>query len=236
MHNVFDMLDREWARLSVDRAAARRLAPVCRLGGAPVRTLGDLERHVRTAGPAEADAILLALVTRVVDRDDDLAARVLLQLLLPGTRNLARRWWALGDHDERAAAAVGAVYDRIRTYPLARRPGRVAANVLMDAARQLRRSVPRLATVVTADPVVHDRRADEGTAHAAVELADALADAVDAGIIDRRDAQIIAQSRIGGRRIADLAAHHRIGSRTLWDRRHRAEKALAGAAARPACA
>ena len=241
MHNVFDLLDREWARLSVDRLAARRLAPVCRLGG-DARNLGDLERHVRTADPADADRILLALVTRVVADDDQLAARVLLQLLLPGTRNLARRWWALGDHDERAAAAVGAVYDRIRTYPLARRPGRVAANVLMDAARQLRRSIPRLAAEVAADPAVHDRHACDraaaadgsADAHAALELADVLEDAVAAGVIERRDAQIIAQSRIGGLRIADLAAHHRVGSRTLWDRRHRAEQRLAGS--RTACA
>jgi hypothetical protein len=234
MSNVFDLLDREWVQLSGDRTAARRLAPVCRLGG-DVRSLGDLERHVRSSAPADADRILLALVTRVVDHDDRLAARVLLQLLLPGTRNLARRWWALGDHDERAAAAVSAVYDRIRTYPLARRPGRVAANILMDAARELRRSVPRLTVVVSSDPAVHEP-ADRtsGTAHPAFELVDALADAVDDGIIDRRDAQIIAQSRIGGRRIADLASHHRVGSRTLWDRRHRAEQRLA--AAHGACA
>ncbi|HEV7762693.1 MAG TPA: hypothetical protein VGO78_26975, partial [Acidimicrobiales bacterium] len=204
------------------------------------RSLGDLERHVRSSAPADADRILLALVSGVVDHDDRLAARVLLQLLLPGTRNLARRWWALGDHDERAAAAVSAVYDRIRTYPLARRPGRVAANILMDAARELRRSVPRLAVVVSSDPTVHESAVKEpadrsgGTAHPAFELVDALADAVDDGIIDRRDAQIIAQSRIGGRRIADLASHHRVGSRTLWDRRHRAEQRLA--AAHGACA
>ena len=67
--------------------------------------------------------MLLALVSRAID-GDGLAARVLLQLLLPDTRALARRWWALGDPDERAAAAVTAVYHRIRHYPLARRPGR----------------------------------------------------------------------------------------------------------------
>jgi hypothetical protein len=236
MHNVFDLLDHEWARLRVDRAAARRLAPVCRLGGA-AHNLGDLERHVRAADPVEADRVLLALVTRVVVDDDQLAARVLLQLLLPGTRNLARRWWVLGDHDERAAAAVSAVYDRIRTYPLARRPGRVAANVLMDAARQMRRSVPRLET--TADPAIHERRVDDRAAgpdgsvaaHPALELVAALTDAVDAGLIERRDAQLIAQSRIGGLRIADLAAHHRVGSRTLWDRRQRAEQRLVAAGA-----
>src|SRR5262245_13043521 len=224
MLNVFDLLDREWQQLKADRGAARRLSTVCHLAG-DARTLADLEAHVRTAGPVDADQILLALVTRVIDHDDQLAARVLLQLLLPGTRNLARRWWALGDHDERAAAAVSAVYDRIRTYPLARRPGRIAANVLLDAARQLRRSVPRLATHATAN--VHDSDiAVVAQTHSSLELADALADAVDDGIIDLRDARLIAQSRIAGHRIADIAAHHHIGARTLWDRRHRAEQRL----------
>jgi hypothetical protein len=232
---VFDLLDREWQRLARDRAAARRLSGVRPVAGG-AGNLADLERYVRGAGPAEADAVLLALVTRVVEGGDELAARVLLQLLLPGTRNLARRWWALGDHDERAAAAVAAVYHRIRTYPLVRRPGRIAANVLLDAARDLRRSVP---TVPAEGGTLTDDRdrpaaVDGAPAHAAVELADVLTDAVDDGVLDLRDARLIAQSRIGGQRVADLAAHQHIGSRTLWDRRQRAERRLASWAA--ACA
>jgi hypothetical protein len=222
---VFDLLDREWQRLARDRAAARRLSGVRAVAGG-AGNLADLERYVRGAGPAEADAVLLALVTRVVERGDELAARVLLQLLLPGTRNLARRWWALGDHDERAAAAVAAVYHRIRTYPLVRRPGRIAANVLLDAARDLRRAVPTEGSTWADD---RDRSAvvDATPAHAAVELADVLTDAVDDGVLDLRDARLIAQSRIGGQRVADLAARQHIGSRTLWDRRQRAERRLA---------
>ncbi len=150
MANVFDLLDAEWRRLSCDRSAARRLRPVCHVAGG-AWSLGEVERFVRAAHPADADRVLLALVSRAV-ADDQLAARVLLQLLLPGTRALARRWWALGEPDERAAAAVTAVYHRICHYPLERRPGRVAANVLLDAAQELRRRVPRLVTVPAADP------------------------------------------------------------------------------------
>jgi hypothetical protein len=152
---------------------------------------------------------------------------VLLQLLLPGTRSLARRWWALGDHDERAAAAVMAVYHRIRTYPLATRPARVAANILMDAAGELRRAVPRFVLLATEtadaarrEPIV------PATAHAAVELAEILRDAVAAGIVAADDAVIIARSRIGGDRVADLAAGRGLRPRTIWDRRQRAERAL----------
>jgi hypothetical protein len=234
MSSVFDLLDREWLHLAVDRAAARRLRPVCRLAG-DARDLGGLERYVRGADPAAADRILLALVSRTVVDDDTLAARVLLQLLLPGTRNLARRWWALGDHDERAAAAVAAVYARIRRYPLARRPGRIAANVLLDAARDLRRAVPPATTCASADPTllagVAGERASAPPDTAAVELAAVLCDAVDDGTLDRRDAQLIAQSRIAGHRVADLAARTGLGSRTLWDRRQRAERRLADWAA-----
>src|SRR6266536_767031 len=101
MPTVFDLLDSEWRQLSSSRSAARRLHDVRALAG-DAGTLADVERYVRGADAETADRVLLALVARAVD-DDDLAARVLLQLLLPGTRNLARRWWALGDHDERAA-------------------------------------------------------------------------------------------------------------------------------------
>jgi hypothetical protein len=150
-------------------------------------------------------------------------------LLLPGTRSLARRWWAIGDHEERAAAAVTAVYHRIRCYPLVRRPGRVAANILMDAARELRRSVPKVPLVLSADPAVGYRAPAVDTRPAAVELADVLVDAIDDGILERADAELIARSRIAGDRVADIAAHRHLGSRTLWDRRHRAERTLAAA-------
>jgi hypothetical protein len=229
---VFDLLEQEWARLRGDRPAARRLADVCVVAGGAT-SLAGVEEYVRRAGPEDADAVLLALVRRAVT-GDDLAARVLLQLLLPGTRNLARRWWALGDHEERAAAAVAAVYHRIRGYPVSRRPGRVAANVLMDAARELRRAVPRMTVTLAADPAVtggvsDHRSAPPAGAHAAVELAQVLRDAVDDGVLDPGDAELIARSRIAGHRVADIATHHRLGSRTLWDRRHRAERTLVAA-------
>jgi hypothetical protein len=233
---VFELLEREWRRLGVDRTARRRLGDVCFLAGG-ASSLAGVERFVRGASPEDADRVLLALVNRAVV-GDGLAARVLLQLLLPGTRNLARRWWALGDHDERAAAAVTAVYHRICSYPVERRPARVAANILMDAAQELRRAVPRAVVVPSADPFpVHgDRQAighphdeDRALPNPAVELAEVLHDAVCAGIVDAEDAKLIARSRIAGDRVADLASRRGLRPRTLWDRRQRAELALVAA-------
>jgi hypothetical protein len=228
MSSVFELLDAEWVRLGGSRGAGRRLHGVRELAGG-AGTIAEVERYVRSAAPEDADRVLLALVGLAVE-GDEVAARVLLQLLLPGTRNLARRWWALGDHDERAAAAVGAVYGRIRTYPLARRPGRVAANILMDAARDLRRAVPRVVATPSSDVAAQaDRQPDEPPAHAALELAEVLKDAVADGLLEAQDAQLIARSRIAGHRVADIARHHRLGTRALWDRRQRAEARLATA-------
>jgi hypothetical protein len=247
MTNVFEALEAEWRRLGRDRAAARTLRDVCERAGRAT-SLDEVEQFVRQATPAEADAILLALVALVVagqrpgdrpgeraaaaiDPTGHLAARVLLQLLLPGTRKLARRWWALGDPPERAAAAVAAVYHRIRTYPLARRPGRVAANVLMDAEYDLRRTVPRVIAIPVDDPTAawRDRAAADGAPgpNPGEELAELLTDAVDAGTIDRADAELIARSRIADDSIHDIAAERGRTSRTMWHRRQHAEAALA---------
>lgn len=233
MANVFEALEAEWARIGRDRTAAGRLAAVRREAGGAC-TLADVERYVRAASPPDADRVLLAVVSHVVGDDVPaatarLAARVLLQLLLPGTRKLARKWWALGDRDERAAAAVAAVYHHVCTYPLQRRPGRVAANILMDASYDLGRLVPKVIAVPVEDPAVLRRpgaAVAESTPHAAEELAEALRDAVADGTLQPADAELIARTRIGGENVNDIAAERCRTARTLWHRRQHAEARL----------
>ena len=223
MFSVLDLLDREWGRLAADVDAARRLADVCAVAGGAA-SLGEVEAYVRAAGAASADRVLVGLVARAVE-GDTLAARVLLQLLLPGVRRLARTWWALGDGDERASAAVAAVYDRIRRYPIARRPARIAANVLMDAASDLRRAAR---ATTPGEPMPIDGLAAEDP-NPAIELADVLADAVRDGLVTAEDAELIAASRIAGTPLATIAARRGAKLRTLQWRRKRAEKLLVGA-------
>lgn len=138
---VFDALDDEWERhLAADPAVAGRLPDACRLAD-QAGTLAEVEAYVRRAEPAAADAVLHSLVDRARG-GDSLAARVVLQILLPSARRMARTGWALGDHEERARAAVAAVYDRIRRYPPGRRPRQVAANIVMDAVRDVLNNIP----------------------------------------------------------------------------------------------
>jgi hypothetical protein len=222
MPSVIEQLEDEWKRLAVDRRAARRLYAVCAAAGG-ASNLGELERYVREAPAADADHILVALVGPAA-AGSQLEARVLLHLLLPGVRRLARRWWALGDRDERAAAAVAAVWHRICSYRLERRPGKVAANILLDAEKELRRVVAARGGPVAELPLDHPAPAPQKPA--ALELVELLGSAVTDGVLTASDAQLIAASLIAGIPLTDVAAARRTPARTLQRRRRDAERAL----------
>jgi hypothetical protein len=130
---TFDRLDEDWARLIRSATAAdavRRWSHDPALAG--VASLQDLLDRRAAARPPEADAILRALVTR--SSQDQLAARTLLQALIPGLHRLART--AGRGSDDAAAELVGLAWDRIATYPVERRPGNVAANILLDVRKE----------------------------------------------------------------------------------------------------
>ena len=126
-------LNDDWSRLVADpraqQAAARwpALATASDTGllGALAAIGGD-----RTVPYDVADTNLASLVR--VAAEDEVAARVVLQRLVPGLVHAARRRRHLGmQHafDE----LVGTAWVLVRTYPLARRPRRVAANLCRDA-------------------------------------------------------------------------------------------------------
>ena len=223
MPSVIEQLEREWDRLAVERRAAARLGKACAVAG-NATDLASLEAYVRAAGPADADRVLVALVGPA-SAGGRLEARVLLQLLLPGVRRLARRWWALGARDEREAAAVAAVWNRICSYRLDRRPARVAANILMDAEKELRKA----ATVKRQcwEDLPADHPAPLSDPCPGEELAELLREAVSSGTLTTSDAEIVAALRIGGARIADIVASHGTSERTVRRRCRAAELALA---------
>lgn len=103
----------------------------------------------------------------------------------------------------------------------------MAANVLMDAARELRRTAARTASCTPVADIGAREADGSASTDAASELAEVLVDAVHDGTISWGDARLIAESRIAGTRVAAIAAHHGISTRTLWARRQRAELVLA---------
>ena len=132
-------LNREWAHLRTAEHTARAVrgwSARCRaLAG--LTDLAGLEERLDAADAATTDAVLLALL--VLARDDELAARVVLQRMLGKAVRLAgthlARQAELGgvDRDEGQAVAVAAFWQVIRTYPVSARPARVAANLALEA-------------------------------------------------------------------------------------------------------
>lgn len=221
---IFDLLDEEWRRtLAHDRTVGRRLPELLELTGG--RTLAEADSWIARAEPGDADRALQLLAARAVE-GDDLAARVLMQRLLPGARRLARRWWAIRDVDERAAITVTAVWSRIRCYPIARRPQRIAANILFDAANDLRRTVAADWRFPECTGLrLDDEQAHPDGLHAAEELLEVVSDAVAAGVVSADDARLIVATRVRGDTLRAASADP-VALRTLQWRRKRAESAL----------
>lgn len=225
--SVFDRLEQDWERFAARQPCAE-LADVCHKVGAS--SLGELVQRVRVASPVQSDTVFAVLAGRAPS--SDCAARIMLQLLMPGACRLACSWWALGDAEERAATALAAVYHRIRTYPIERRPTKIAANILLDAGQDLWRAAKKAsrdaAHLISVDPQAMPLGAGENEPHPAEVLLKVLDDAVASGLIAAGDAELIAATRIEGRRMAELAEERGAKLRTLQWRRQMAEAALVG--------
>jgi DNA-directed RNA polymerase specialized sigma24 family protein len=126
-HSIVEALNRDWDELvhrhrgSLPGWSRRHEALV------GYESLDDL----LVAAQGHPDAILGALLTEV-SSGDQLAGRVVLQALLGRMVRMARRDPSAGVDDY-----VAALWCRIRTYPLATRPVRIAANLSMDTLKSV---------------------------------------------------------------------------------------------------
>ena len=135
---IIRALDREWTRLrssrrlqaAFDQWAARE--PVL----AGFSGIKELER-AGTRTDIDRDAVLLALIRRAQQGPDaEAASRLLLQMFAGMVVNLSWRIAArFPNVQEAAAAALGALCERIATYPVAARPELVAANLRLDTLK-----------------------------------------------------------------------------------------------------
>jgi DNA-binding CsgD family transcriptional regulator len=130
-------LTREWEALT-SRPAVLRRAAAWDLGVA-FESLDDLVaatgfRSDRTAtavnDASESNAVLGRLL--LVARRDDVAARVVLQRMLPGIVTASRRWARRCQGADPVAELLAAAWPVIRTYPVERRPQHLAAQLLRD--------------------------------------------------------------------------------------------------------
>ncbi|HUP68573.1 MAG TPA: hypothetical protein VM142_02040 [Acidimicrobiales bacterium] len=224
--HLFAALDSEWQRLSCSPDSTRRLAKWADEHQA-LRAFVDLPALVayvqRRQAPVASDRVLAVLA--LLARDDELAARTVLQALVPGLRAVAMACAWAGEPEEVDAMVVATAWERIRTYPSDARPERVAANIVLDVLKQLcrdrrrrlaeQRAELRLAT--SEEPPVRS-----GAEH----LLGLLNDAVASGAMTASDASLIAATRIGGVKLRELAPASGLTVRWLRERRNRAESTL----------
>lgn len=231
MDTLFDALDDDWGRLAAAPSSTRRLVEWAEADAAlsGFADLADLAARNGVATPVQADAVLGALAAAA--REDTLAARVVLQLLLPGCRSVSRRLaWLVPDREEREALVVASAFTRIRTYPIAQRPRSIAANVLLDTAKAVRRA---------AEPAISTAALDEAAAlpeapadrPAAEELLELIATATRSGVIDAADAHAIAMTRVVGLSVEEVAVAQRRHPGSVRRSRRAAEARLALVAA-----
>jgi hypothetical protein len=135
----------------------------------------------RTEGTGETEAVLRRLVIRAAD--DELAARIVLQRVLPGLMAVVRRRHARSG-DDMLEHLVAAAWIAIRTFAPNRRPACLAAALIDEAdhACFCRPGRRMSSTEVTFDPARATGMPDERNVSACEELARVLADARAAGV------------------------------------------------------
>jgi hypothetical protein len=128
---LFANLDSDWRTVAESQDAQEALArwsedPVF----ADARSLDELlARTARGGSRRDADAVLRALMGRA--GSDEIAARTVLQAVIPGLVSIARRVGAAENPDLEAEIAAVA-WTTIRTGGLVRRRGSIAGQLLLD--------------------------------------------------------------------------------------------------------
>ncbi len=232
--SLFALLDKEWQSMCRSAACTRHLRDWAAHDEALAgfADLAALAAHVNRPGePAASDLVLAAVVARAPS--DDLAARVVLQLLRPGCKALAESAVWLETWAERESAVIAAVYDRIRTYPIERRPRYIAANVLRDALKAMlkTRRRQREPTTCSWEELSEDEVVVEHEAPPAEALAELLAWAVRRKVLPSDTARIIGLSRICDVPVDLLGRYPGQDPQTVRRRRQRGEAALRAAVA-----
>ncbi len=226
---LFAALDEEWTWLARSRRSTEALRGWAETHPVLARfaDLDDLIEFVQRRNQAIAnDRIHVALVDLAAS--DLLAARTLLCAVQPGLVAIAMHYRLAGDdQDEIASAVVAAAMERIRTYPLHRRPARVAINVLLDTRQAVSRSLFRCRVEEVEVPEWSDTVVEPVPERdAAAQVRDVLDDARRSGRVAEDDLRLIVLTRLGGVTFEEIAARRGVPAARLRQRRLRAEAAL----------
>jgi hypothetical protein len=226
-------LDRDWDRTRLERRSlrhARSWATLDEPFDRCARTCTDLGAIIeltdgRHTGPGTGNDALIRLVR--VAAHDDLAARVVLQRILPGLITRAAPYRPFERHADPIEVVVPAAWIAIKTFDFDRRHGHLAAALISDAIFQAFRRPSRRRSAgerpaATAD-AFDDLVAPDATV-ALVELAEVLRDARTAGVPAEHVDLLVSLARTAD--ASSVASNLRITTRGMRYRRTRAIRAV----------
>lgn len=222
MEPILQMLDEQWPSVATSPAARRALIRWAREHEA-LAGMHDLHEVLRCRrDPRVANEVHQVLARHAPA--DQLAARTLLQILLPGLVRLV----GTEGHDDPDAPdeLVSLAWERICTYP-GTRTGSVAANVLLDVRKRyvkLRKSY-RVAWTHLNREVPCGASLPEDQVLAAMQLEEIL-DARRQGLVSPVAFEAIVRTRLGGESLAAVAADSGFTTEVMCQRRWRAEQRL----------
>ncbi|MFE4873461.1 hypothetical protein [Streptomyces sp. NPDC056682] len=159
---IFDRLDAEWATLCADVTVQGAVADWLMADHLADDVAAVTDSWVRTLGPAQllaaltprpahhsdalADAVLRALLIRAAghDRSSTLAARIIVQAMVPAAVRMTRgqvRPFGGRSFDTVGHTVIVALYEAARSGRIHHRASRPAANLMLDALRQVCREL-----------------------------------------------------------------------------------------------
>jgi hypothetical protein len=170
--------------------------------------------------PAGKNRLLAALARRAPS--DDFAMRTMLQALLPGLVNVAKRLARGAADDELEAQVLTEAVDRIRHYPLERRPRSVAANVTLDVFGTIVRDRTRRRAASPRDVV--GLPPDGGDP--SVEVVELVSTAWSQGRLATGDAQLLLSVAVGTDTLRRRAEREGVSYGAMTERWRRARDRL----------
>lgn len=236
--------NKEWRRIVDDPGTRQHLASWP--AGSPAARYPEPQQLLAATGRdgglpmAEADRVLAGVVR--LAPDDGLAARLALQRVLPGlVRAAVRRTVARpGDRQSMFDDLATTAWLVIRSYPIDRRPAKIAANVVRDAeyltcVRPFRLRSGSELPVGAIERQDHRRAGLDGrptshSRHAGEEVDAVLAAAVAQGLPDD-DLALVRALYLERRPVADVAHQMAVTPRTVYNRKMAAVARLAKVAA-----
>jgi DNA-directed RNA polymerase specialized sigma24 family protein len=186
-------LNREWDELERERTPGRWREGCVHLGG--VTALGEVLDAVRN----HPDEVLGCLVAEC-GAGDALAGRVVVQAMLPKMILMAHR-----DAEHDLGEYLASLWERILTYPLDRRPQKVAANLALDTLKGVKKKSGRAGLVSLPtdwSSPGHLARADEQLGKRRGGAARVLNRAVALGLIDDPAREVLSIVYLDGRSAA----------------------------------